>query len=219
MDKQKPSKLVYPIEAIQIGNFPLLDELISRSQIVREKFGFDPGSQRQVLNGFGVIRESDVQEFLERARETGQLEPLTSLTYFILPDNAVVQRKGIQSFLLPYQQHVEAIMKELSQNISFQVQITQDNILGEVILRNGILIMKSGGNYVVYRYSVEKGATNPVAFERLPDLKSPDLETTVKKYHNPEFIESPVLVRVRKPYHIKEDILPYFAYMLTGIRR
>lgn len=219
MDKQKPSKLVYPIKAIQIGNFPLLDELIGRCQIVGKKFGFDPGSQRQVLNGFGVIRESDVQELLERARETGQLEPLTSLTYFILPDNAVVQRKGIQSFLLPYQQHVEAIMKELSQNISFQVQITQDNILGEEILGRGLLLMKSSGNYVVYRYSVEKGATNSVAFERLPDLKSPDLETTVKKYHNPEFIESPVLVRVRKPCHIKEDILPYFAYKLTGIRR
>ena len=110
-------------------------------------------------------------------------------------------------------------MKELSENVRFQVQITPDNILGEEILGRGLLIMKSGGNYIAYRYSVETGAKSHVAFERLPDLNSPSLENVIREYHNPESVESPVLVRSKKPYNAKGDILPYFAYRFTGLRK
>lgn len=213
MNRPKPRRLRYPIGIIQMGDYPLLDELVSEGRIFRRITGLESSI------GTSVVQREHIQAVLDRARETGQLEPLTSLAYFMVPGTANTKSSDLDSFLLPYQQHTESIMRELSENISLQVQMTPDNTWGEAVLNNGTLILKSGGKYIVYRYSVERGGTNRVAFERLPDLQSSDLETTVRHFHNPEAIESPVLIKSGKVYSTKGDILPYFAYRLTGLRR
>lgn len=220
MDKQHPRKITYPISTIRIGDFPLLDELVSRSQKVAEGISLDTTSNQYFMRGIiDVSKNKTAHEFLDRARETGRLEPLASLAYLLMPNGVPGGPKHIQGLLLPYQQHVDIVMAELSQNINFQVQITPDNTRGRVIFNNGLIIMKSGGNYIVYRYSVEIAAAKAVAFEKLQDLGSPDLEATIKKFHNPNAMESPVLVHSRKSYSAREDILPYFAYSLVGLKK
>ena len=219
MDKSHSTKLAYPIKTIHVGDFPLLDELLGRGRSVVNRVGFDPASNSRFLEGMRLADGETALEILDRARASGTLEPLASLAYSLVPQNARSRAVNIQGLLLPYQQHVDNTMRELSQNISLQVQTTPDNTWGDVILANGLLLMKSAGTYIVYRYSMQGGATKQVVFERMPDLKSPDLETTIAKYHNPEAIESPVLVKSRKSYPAKEDILPFFAYRLTGLKR
>ena len=220
-------RLIYPIRGIYVGDFPLLDEIIVGSREVATKIGFDPNTKQPSKEFVREVTIESVAGLLEHARQSGNLEPLTSLVYFLIPGNAFTASKDIaghdidkmiQQFLLPYEKHIESMMMELSQNIIFQAQITPDNIWGEEILGRGLLLMKSGGNYIVYKYSVETGVKSHVSFERLPDLNSPDLESTIRRYHNPNSVESPVLVRTKKPYHAKGDILPYFAYRFTGLK-
>ena len=219
MNGQVPNRLEYPIRVIQKGDFLLLDEIVDNYKTRDGRISFDPSSERHVQEGFAVMQMKTLRNFLDRAREIGNLEPLASIVYFLLPSGVAVGSEYIQCLSLPYQQHIDSVMRELSQNIRFQVQITPDNIWGDMILRNGILLMKSGGNYIAYRYSIGGDSANRVIFERLPDSNLPDLETTIGKFHNPKSMESVVLARSRKPYHIKEDMLPYFAYKLTGLKR
>ena len=225
MNEQHPIRLVYPMRGIQVGDFPLLDELASVSRKVAARVSFDHNAKLPFKEIICEVTEESMHILLEHARQTGSLEPLASLIHFMIPSYTYADSKNhadlriFQQSLLPYEKHIELIMKELSENVRFQVQITPDNILGEEILGRGLLIMKSGGNYIAYRYSVETGAKSHVAFERLPDLNSPSLENVIREYHNPESVESPVLVRSKKPYNAKGDILPYFAYRFTGLRK
>jgi len=221
MDKTQPNRLSYPIRTINYGDFPLLDELLGRGRTVIQKTGFDRASKRRFHEGFNLATGESLVDLLEKARASGRLEPLASLVYSLIPAGAeMAGTPSVHHLLVSYQQQVDGIMRDLSKNITFQAQVTPDNIWGEAILANGLLLMKSGGSYIAYRYSIQEGKMGKqVVFERLPDLKSADLETTIKRYHNPESIESPVLVRSRRPYHAKEDILPFFAYSLTGLKK
>lgn len=158
MNRPNPNELVYPIRNVKYGDFPLLDELIDRGKTISTKGGFDQTLNCEFIEAVSVSTGEAALDIVERAKKTGKLEPLASLVYSLIPDNTrTIGTVDIKAVLLPYHQFVDGVMEDLSQNIIFQVQITPDNVLGDTILANGTILMKSGGAYIAYRYSVRGG--------------------------------------------------------------
>lgn len=211
--------LEYPILKVPLGEFPLLDDLAREGHFFAGRTQLDLTRNMRHEDYVMTVFGDAVHELLNRARESGKLEPLASLAYFILPQNTnTLAAMAIKDKLLPYQQDAMDRMVKLAQNIALEVQVTPDNVWGNAVLNNGILIFKSGGKFFAYRYAVKGETKKSVTFQRLPDSGSVDLETAITAYHNPQLIESPILVKSQKPYHVKEDILPFFAYRLIGLR-
>jgi len=212
MNEPRKVTVEYPIQVAHSGDFPLLDEVIRDSM----KIGPIPNPDYGRV-GLAAVSVENARKLIEGARESGELEPLASLSYSMLSVAIVGQQDNLQELLIPYQQHVDDVRRELSQNLRFEVQQTPGNAW-DVPLASGLLLYKSGGNIFAYRHSVESGGNGKfVRFKKLPNLKTPDLEEVIGQYQNPVNIESHVLVHSTKPYSTKGSVLPHFAYNLIGL--
>jgi hypothetical protein len=214
MNESRKATIEYPIQIIKYGDFPLLDEVVIGSNKIRHIPDPEHGSV-----GLALVEGESMRKIVERAMGKNELEPLASLCYFIIPANLQGKKEDIPGSLLPYQQRVDEIRRELSQNISFEVQHTPGNDW-DGILANGLILFRSGGNVSAHRYSVQTGKRGRfVRFEKLPNLQIPDLESAIGQFQDPTKIESHVLAHSTKPYSSKNTVLPHFAYNLIGLGR
>jgi hypothetical protein len=218
MTNDKPEKYVFPVPLKDLISDSILKGLLygSAKTPVATLYPTLGAKFRSVADR---LSPEQVRETLEQARRTGNFEPLATLVYSILPKSYKGNDRRVHDDLLsPYIGVLDQMSRELSDNLYFKVQETDDNIWGLSPLSNGQLLVRVGKKYIAFKYSISRRkAKNVAVFERLPNLDTASLDEVIQTFHDPTAIESPVLARSEKEYSVQNTVLPFFAYKILRV--
>lgn len=210
------NRLVYPIQPECYVHTPVLKELVNPKRYIRSM------GEGQSLYGGDVEM---VRTLLEEAKQTGMLEPMSTLLSLIFNQETTLMNKKVEDLARPYLDYLQALRSEVSSQVDFLVQIPRDNVWGDLLLRRGKLLLRNNGAYLRFEYSVEPNPSSEpqakkespfVIFQKKPPIEAENLEEAVEQAHEPLLIESIVRVRSRQGYDIRQTILPLFGHRLIG---
>jgi len=210
MDGKVLETLIFPLSREELLFDPAIISIFDNSQNYSPEVPDDSSPYVEIF-----ASDSDMARGLNIAVEKGTFEPLATLLYSFLPEGTPWDKDNFKKFLAPYYEKLNKLRKELSENITFEVQVI-DDILGDILLGSGKLLISSKGEFIPYKYLVNFENERSVVFEKYRGLQTRNLYEAVKQVRELNLIESIIRVRSKKSYSINSTILPYFAYNLIG---
>jgi hypothetical protein len=123
LNKMSQEVITYPISREVLQTDPIFQGLLERGERVPgDTMGGGPGTTGLIMDPSNVVKT------LEEAREKGSLEPLITLVGSFLPGCYAGGNEEFQSAVYaPYVAHIAELREELTSNITFDVQLSQDN--------------------------------------------------------------------------------------------
>ena len=209
MDGKILETLTFPIPSTELLYSPIMSIIFKNfEKSIADNF---TGNNSSHIQNFTTY--DDLANGLNIAVKIGTIEPLATILYSFLPGGTVNNWDDFKKFLEPYYKRLHILEKELSENLSFEVQVI-DDLLGNTILGSGKILLLNKKELVPYKYSVNFENEKSVVFEKYNRLQTQNLDEAVKKVHELNLIESIINVRSKKSYSINATILPFFAYSL-----